>query len=145
MSKKDALRSRMINRPALKRTKPVEETKLDEAVRAVSDNPPPVASPVTTNRVGEAEKQQQSSTVKKSATTSKTANKKPVSKSGKSAKKEGPASAKRVGQKSAAPPLKRLTLDLSQDLHQKVKLHSLQKGMSMREWILGVIERELSK
>jgi|GEM_PF-2355632 len=159
MAKKKLLAANM-KRPSLKRELKVTEARMDEVVRKVADNPPPAVS-----KAGRGEEK-----IPTSPTSPAPASAPDKERGSKTARAE-PVAAKQVAKTSAAPPTpkrgrgrprkensaassvsrsvhpkegtKRLTLDIPQALHKKLKLLAIHQEISMKDYIIGVVERSL--
>jgi hypothetical protein len=147
MAKKNLLAANL-KRPSLKRTMRVSEDKMDEVVRKVADNPPPPKERAK----------------KTSAPASKTPPAPAAAPSSKGERGEGkkggkgegekgrgaarrPAGNKASSAKSVHPAegTKRLTLDIPHSLHKELKLLSIHQEISMKDYIISVVERSLRK
>lgn len=145
MAKKNLLAANL-KRPSLKRTMRVSEDKMDEVVRKVSDNPPPraektVAKPSPTPETSPAVMLSGAEVPAASPVNKATAPKK-----GRGANRK-PAGAKASSAKSVHPAegTKRLTLDIPHSLHKELKLLSIHQEISMKDYIISVVERSLKK
>lgn len=117
MAKKNLLKANL-KRPTLKREMKVTEEKMDEVVRKVADD-----VPATTPAA-------------KSATV-------PVRKQGRGRPKKetaAPTAPRSVHPKQGT---KRLTLDVPHDLHKRLKLLAIHQEISMKDYIIQVVERSL--
>jgi hypothetical protein len=137
MAKKNLLAANL-KRPSLKRPMRVSEDKMDEVVRKVSDNPPPkvekaVVKPTPIPKTSP-------------APAAAPVNKAPVQKKGRGASRK-PAGTKASSAKSVHPAegTKRLTLDIPHGLHKELKLLSIHQEISMKDYIINVVERSLKK
>ncbi len=138
MAKKNLLAANL-KRPSLKRTMRVSEDKMDEVVRKVADNPPPskekpksVSAPPTSTAPAAAPKRKTQETER--------------SKKGRAPARK-PAGNKASSAKSVHPAegTKRLTLDIPHSLHKELKLLSIHQEISMKDYIISVVERSLRK
>lgn len=155
MAKKNLLAANL-KRPSLKRTMRVSEDKMDEVVRKVSDNPPPQAekTPPKTAKAppvpASATKSAPPRTLPGAAPQSK-GGEEEESKAGSGQKGRGaarkPAGNKASSSKSVHPAegTKRLTLDIPHGLHKELKLLSIHQEISMKDYIIQVVERSLRK
>jgi len=138
MAKKNLLAANL-KRPTLKREMKVTERAMDEVVQKVADNPPPPA----------AKTKPPSPTSK--ASRDPAPNSQAVGKSGRQAvkaakpKKGRGRPAKTTATRGVHPAdgNKRLTLDIPADLHKKLKLLSIHQEISMKDYIIQVVERSL--
>lgn len=145
MAKKNLLKANL-KRPSLKREMKVTEEKMDEVVQQVADNPPAkVAAPKVPA------KEENTATVsspaprgrgqKKNSTQAEAAAPAPKRGRGRPKKeKTAPAAPRSVHPKDGT---KRLTLDIPQDLHKRLKLLAIHQEISMKDYIIQVVERSL--
>ncbi|TXF90313.1 hypothetical protein FUA23_07270 [Neolewinella aurantiaca] len=146
MAKKNLLAANL-KRPSLKRTMRVSEETMDEVVRKVSDNPPPKVEKVA-KQPAPAPK---AVSVPAAAPTPPPAPKAVATES--SAPKKGRGSKRKAaGDKAVSPRsvhpaegTKRLTLDIPHTLHKELKLLSIHQEISMKDYIISVVERSLKK
>ncbi len=164
MAKKNLLAANLkrpsLKRPSLKRTMRVSEDKMDEVVRKVSDNPPakegkaaaktvsaPKASPAP---AAAPTREQGSKGVRgegsKGVRGEGSKGVKAESRKGRAAARK-PAGNKATSAKSVHPAegTKRLTLDIPHALHKELKLLSIHQEISMKDYIISVVERSLRK
>lgn len=142
MAKKNLLAANL-KRPSLKREMKVTEAKMDEVVRKVADNPPP--APKEEGRVAESVTAPPTSPAPAAAPANKPA-KEPV----RQARREKGRPRKETttttpSSRSVHPRegTKRLTLDIPQELHKKLKLLAIHQEISMKDYIIAVVERSL--
>lgn len=142
MAKKNLLAANL-KRPSLKRPMRVSEDKMDEVVRKVSDNPPPQTEKAPAKAVPTSK-----TSTAPAAAPKKTegANNKPESRKGRGAARK-PAGTKARSSNSVHPAegTKRLTLDIPHGLHKELKLLSIHQEISMKDYIIGVVEQSLRK
>lgn len=126
MAKKNLLAANL-KRPSLKREMKVSEDKMNEVVQQVSDTPP--AKPAAAKSKADSPKPAPAKS-----------NNKPAARQGRGAARKTTASPKSV---NPAAGTKRLTLDIPQELHKKLKLLSIHQEISMKDYIIQVVERSL--
>lgn len=128
-----------MKRPSLKRELKVTEETMDEVVQRVADNPPPVKAK-TTAKKGTA-RSTKSAPASAPATTP-APETKPKQGRGRPRK---PAGNKASSPRSVHPAegTKRLTLDIPQSLHKQLKLLAIHQEISMKDYIIQVVERSL--
>ncbi len=167
MAKKDLLKTQM-TRPAIKRTRVADDDKMNEAVKQVTNgqSSPPAADPGS-KKTAASEKEAAATSAPIQATdqsaTAKSAAKQGTPPRKQTTKKENSvptASTEqtRTATKVAAPqteaststdedkePVKRMTIDLPQSLHRRLKMVSLQEDVFMKDYIIALIEKSLSK
>lgn len=139
MAKKNLLAANL-KRPSLKREMKVTEETMDAVVQKVADNPPPVAEPVPAASTSTAP----APAPKKPAAKRKETAAPPQPKKGRGRPRK-PAGEKATSPRSVHPAegTKRLTLDIPQSLHKKLKLLAIHEEISMKDYIIGVVERSL--
>ena len=144
MAKKNLLAANL-KRPPLKRPMRVSEDKMDEVVRKVADNPPPKAEKVAA-KTAPAPKTSPVPAAAPGSKGEKEEGKKVESRKGRGVTRK-PAGNKASSPKSVHPAegTKRLTLDIPHSLHKELKLLSIHQEVSMKDYIIGVVERSLRK
>jgi hypothetical protein len=128
MAKKNLLAANL-KRPSLKREMRVTEKKMDEVVQKVADNPPAKSAAARST-----------SSAPASAANEATG---PAPKRGRGRPRKentAPPSPRSVHPKEGT---KRLTLDIPQALHKKLKLLAIHQEISMKDYIIEVVERSL--
>jgi len=153
MAKKNLLKANL-KRPSLKREMKVTEEKMEEVVQKVADNPPAekAAPEVSAKGKNTALVSDPASRGRGSTKPAERARKKnsPAAKAPASAPKRGRGRPKKENAAPAAPRsvhpkegTKRLTLDIPQDLHKRLKLLAIHQEISMKDYIIQVVERSL--
>ena len=146
MAKKNLLAANL-KRPSLKRTMKVSEESMNKVVQKVADNPPPAA------KTSEPKDDPPPKTKPAPAPAPKIDGRKEKNKTAGSAGKQGRGAARRPAGKKASSPnsvhpaegTKRLTLDIPHSLHKELKLLSIHQEISMKDYIIQVVERSLKK
>lgn len=135
-----------LKRPSLKREMKVTEEKMDEVVRKVADNPPAEKAAPEVSAKGK-----DTASVSDTASRGRGLEKNiPPSTTPAPAPKRGRGRPKKENSAPAAPRsvhpkegTKRLTLDIPQDLHKRLKLLAIHQEVSMKDYIIQVVERSL--
>lgn len=142
MAKKNLLAANL-KRPSLKREMKVTEETMDAVVQKVADNPPPVAESTSAASTSTAPASAPKAPKKPAAKRKETAAP-PQPKKGRGRPRK-PAGEKATSPRSVHPAegTKRLTLDIPQSLHKKLKLLAIHEEISMKDYIIGVVERSL--
>jgi hypothetical protein len=154
MAKKNLLAANL-KRPSLKRTMRVSEDKMDEVVRKVADNPPPPKERAKKTSAP-ASKTPPAPAAAPSSKGEGSKGERGEGSKGERSKGEGekgrgaarrPAGNKASSAKSVHPAegTKRLTLDIPHSLHKELKLLSIHQEISMKDYIISVVERSLRK
>lgn len=133
MAKKNLLKANM-KRPSLKREMKVTEETMNEVVQRVADNPPPPAKNTTTKQASKA--------TSTAPTTSPAPAAAPKRGRGRP-KKETTTATKSTRSVHPKEGTKRLTLDIPQSLHKQLKLLAIHQEISMKDYIIQVVERSL--
>lgn len=145
MAKKNLLAANL-KRPSLKRTMRVSEDKMDEVVRKVSDNPPPKEERIITTPSPAPKTHPAVSLSEAEVPAAAPVNNAPPTKKSRRATRT-PAGTKASSLNSVHPAegTKRLTLDIPHSLHKELKLLSIHQEISMKDYIISVVERSLRK
>lgn len=132
MAKKNLLKANL-KRPSLKREMKVTEEKMDEVVQKVADNPPPAKTAAAGSKV-KASTSAATTTANAPAT---------APKRGRGRPKKETTIAKSPRSVHPKEGTKRLTLDIPQSLHKQLKLLAIHQEVSMKDYIIQVVERSL--
>lgn len=132
MAKKNLLKANL-KRPSLKREMKVTEEKMDEVVQKVADNPPPVKPKARGSKAAAT-----ASSASKTSSAPATAPKR-----GRGRPKKEATTAKSPRSVHPKEGTKRLTLDIPQSLHKQLKLLAIHQEVSMKDYIIQVVERSL--
>lgn len=163
MAKKDLLKTQM-TRPTIKRTRVADEDKMDEAVKQVTkgQSPAPAAEAAAKKPDG-AEKQlggkaTPRQTPKPTGTGKPAAEKvaRPRKEAGKQdqttpastskqTRGETTKSAPSLQDSEEKEPVKRMTIDLPQSLHKRLKMLSIREEIYMKDYIIALIQKSLGK
>lgn len=136
MAKRNLLAGNM-KRPSLKREMKVTEEGIEQAVQKVADNPPPPQPTKTKPAVGERSSKKKATAAEKNV---------PAQKTKKVRGRPRSAAPNPSTTETSVYPVqgtKRLTLDIPQDLHKRLKLLSIHQEISMKDYIIDIVQRSL--